>query len=81
MNKMNINDIGVVALSRSEEYEIAGGWDWSDFCGATLIGAGSGALAGSMAGGVGAAPGALGGGLFGAWTYTSCQLWDHFFGE
>ena len=81
MNTINISEIGVVALSQSEEYDIAGGWDWSDFWGAVVIGGATGALAGSMAGGVGAGPGALGGALFGAFTYTSWQIWQYYLGD
>lgn len=51
MNGININEIGVVALSQSEEYDIAGGWDWYDFGSDVLGGAAIGGLTAAATGG------------------------------
>ncbi len=77
INGININEIGVVALSRSEEYDIAGGWDWNDFASAALTGGISAGIGGAVIGFIAPVPGGMAMGFFtGAAVYSLSQLGD-----
>ena len=70
MNTINISEIGVVALSQTEEYDIAGGWDWYQFGSDVLGGATLGGLAAAATGGAfwpAVGLGALGGASWYVW--------------
>jgi hypothetical protein len=90
MNTINIDNIGVVSLSESEENEITGGFSWAELGAAVFGGAAMGGLTGAAygAGGgtvlfpgigtvTGFAMGAAGGALTGAFlTGLSYMLYD-----
>ena len=70
MNTIDINKIGVVALSQTEEYDISGGWDWYDFGCDVAGGAVIGGLAAAATGGAfwpAVGLGALGGATWYVW--------------
>ena len=80
MNTININEIGVIALSRSEEYDIAGGWSWQECLGVAVVtGVASGFVAAAGSGGV-LTPAAFAAGAFGgALIYTGVEIWNYYF--
>ncbi len=82
MNGINISEIGVVALSQSEEYDIAGGWSWEECLGAAVVtGVTSGFVAAATSGGV-LSPIAFAAGAFGGVLgYTGYEIWKYYFVE
>lgn len=82
MNTININKIGVVALSQTEEYDIAGGWSWEECLGAAVVtGVTSGFVSAAVSGGTLAPVAFVAGAFGGALGYTGMEIWNHFFDE
>ena len=82
MNTINISEIGVVALSHTEEYDIAGGWSWEECLGAAVVtGVTSGFVSAAVSGGTLSPIGFVAGAFGGALGYTGMEIWKNFFGE
>ena len=79
MNGINISEIGVVALSQSEEYDIVGGWNARDcFKAAALTGLATGLGVAYVTGGAGFFKGFVAGAFIGTLVYTGKEILDYY---
>ena len=82
MDTINISEIGVVALSQTEEYDITGGWSWEECLGAAVVtGVTSGFISAAVSGGTLAPVAFVAGAFGGVLGYTGMEIWNHFFDE